>query len=322
MFFHILPLILALALISGYQPVANTIFPFGLPTSPDTSLSEPSVSPAGTPVSSNTDSEVYEDSIPALFSFPASYDFSQPVPRCPSVDNSYFSDAAFVGDSRTEGFWLYSKVKEGKLISYTGLTVFGASKSNVINIDGKKGTVLDALSVGSYSKIYLAFGINELGYRSTETFYRTYCQLIDSIRAVQPNALIYIQTIIPVNHERAAATGHARYVNCDRIREFNEVIRRVANDKRIPLLDIYNAFAVDGQLPADASRDGVHLVPEYCEKQLDFYRCHAIPTDSFVNLMPSTQSTEPVSPAPAPVTENPTEPEPSTTQTNPEVTAL
>ena len=33
-----------------------------------------------------------------------SYNFSQPVPEREGVDNSYFDDAAFVGDSRTDGF--------------------------------------------------------------------------------------------------------------------------------------------------------------------------------------------------------------------------
>ena len=36
----------------------------------------------------------------------SSYDFSQPAPESPAVDNTYFEDAAFVGDSRTDGFLL------------------------------------------------------------------------------------------------------------------------------------------------------------------------------------------------------------------------
>lgn len=282
----ILSAIIALALAGAFAPLA-TLLPSILPTSPDVSVSAPSASPSDTPGSASTDSDSYESSVPAMFFSPLSYDFSQPVPECPLVDNSYFADAAFVGDSRTEGFWLYSKVNQGKLISFTGLTVFGAIRANVINIDGRMGTVLEALSAGNYSKIYLAFGINELGYGDTESFYRAYCQLIDSIRDVHPDALIYVQTLIPVNNERAAATGHKRYVNCDRVREFNEIIRRVANDKRVPLLDVYSAFAVDGQLPEEASRDGVHLLPEYCEKQLDFYRRHAIPTGAFAGVAPA-----------------------------------
>ena len=31
------------------------------------------------------------------------YDFTQPAPETEAVDNSYFEDAAFVGDSRTDG---------------------------------------------------------------------------------------------------------------------------------------------------------------------------------------------------------------------------
>lgn len=300
MLIHILSLFLAFILAGEVAPFAAQS-PSAQPISPDVSQSEPSDAPMDTPVSSNTDDIPYEESVPALFSYFTSYDFSKPVPECSEVDNSYFADAAFVGDSRTEGFYLYSKVKQGKLISYTGLTVFGAVGAKVINVNGTKCTVPEALATGSYSKVYLSFGVNELGYRDTESFYRTYCQLIDSIRATQPNAIIYVQTLIPVNDQRAAATGHGRYVNCQRIQEFNEVIARVANDKRVPLLDLFSAFVVDGQLPLEASRDGVHLVPEYCEKQLDFYRRHAIPTEAFADIASTASSAvQTTTPVPSP----------------------
>ena len=42
------------------------------------------------------------------------YDFSQPCPESPAVDNSYFEDAAFIGDSRTDGFLLYSGIGCGR----------------------------------------------------------------------------------------------------------------------------------------------------------------------------------------------------------------
>ncbi len=219
----------------------------------------------------------FEPDVPAVhipeLQLPSTYDFAAPVAESPAVDVDYFSDAAFVGDSRTEGLWLYSGVKRGKLLSATGLTVFSVD-SKIMT--GGSQTVLDALCSGSFGKIYLAFGLNELGYIDTDSFVQTYCQLIDTIRAQHPNAIIYIQNLIPVNDQKARASGHKGHVNCDRIRLYNEMIAQIALEKELPLLDLYSAFAVDGQLPAEASRDGVHPLPAYYKKQLDFLMTHTV----------------------------------------------
>ena len=52
------------------------------------------------------------------------YDFSQPAPESEPVDNSYFDDAAFVGDSRTDGFMIYSGIGTGTNLTSNGLSIF------------------------------------------------------------------------------------------------------------------------------------------------------------------------------------------------------
>jgi len=223
---------------------------------------------------------------------PAPYDFAQPAPEGEAVDKSYFADAAFVGDSRTEGFWLYSGVKQGKLLCATGLTVFSVD-SKIMT--GGSQTVLDALCSGSFDKIYLGFGLNELGYIDRDSFVETYRQLIGTIRRTHPNAIIYIQNLIPVNDGKARASGHKGHVNCDRIRLYNELIAQIAREEELPLLDLYSAFAVDGQLPAEASRDGVHPLPAYYKKQLDYLLTHTVAREQ-----PADPPVEPSADAPAP----------------------
>lgn len=237
-----------------------------------------------------SDDSIYEPDVPAVHiqepQFPSTYDFAVPVAERPAVDVDYFADAAFVGDSRTEGFWLYSGVKQGKLLSATGLTVFSVDKKIAF---GTSQTVLQALTGGSFGKIYLAFGLNELGYIDTDSFVQTYCQLIDTIREQYPNAIIYIQNLIPVNDQKARASGFKGHVNCNRIRLYNEMIAQIALEKELPLLDLYSAFAVDGQLPAEASRDGVHPLPAYYKKQLDFLLTHTVPLDGSSAEKPAVQ---------------------------------
>lgn len=206
------------------------------------------------------------------------YDFSQPVPERDPVGMEYFSDAAFIGDSRSEGFYLYG-VKRGKNISSSGLSVFTFAQKRVFTVGGKSCTGLDVLAAKNYGKVYLGFGVNELGYVNTEKFYQMYCKTIDAVRACQPHAVVYAQTIAPVNEARVAATGGKKHLNNERVRMYNELIRKAAQEKCVPLLDLYAALETDGSLPADASRDGIHINREYCQKQLDYLMCHTVDFD-------------------------------------------
>lgn len=215
------------------------------------------------------------------------YDFSVPVAESDAVDHDYFSDAAFVGDSRMEGFYLYSGVKRGKKIATSGMSVFNIDEKNVFKVNGAYCTALDMLEARQYGKVYLGLGATELGYINTEKVYDTYCRTVDAIRTRQPNAVIYLLNIIPVNEGQVAASGGAGHLNNDRVRFYNELIAKVAAEKQVALLDQYSAFAVDGALPKQGTRDGVHLTRDYYEKQLEYLKTHTV---SFDTLYPSTQS--------------------------------
>ncbi len=76
------------------------------------------------------------------------YDFSQPCPESPAVDNSYFEDAAFIGDSRTDGFLLYSGIGCGENLTSNGLSIFKLAEKKALTIDGQKYTLLEALRAG------------------------------------------------------------------------------------------------------------------------------------------------------------------------------
>ncbi len=207
------------------------------------------------------------------------YDFSLPVPQSEPVGTEYFADAAFVGDSRTDGFCLFSGVGGGDNLTATGLSAFSLSTKQAIKTEDGTLTVLEALERKTYGKIYLSLGVNELGYNSNDAFYTAYCAAIDAIRARQPDAILYVQTLIPLNEGRIRATGGASYLNNSKLCVYNDIIRRVAREKQVPLLDLYSVFAVDGQLPEDFSRDGVHLTAAHYSIQLDYFKTHTVSRD-------------------------------------------
>lgn len=211
----------------------------------------------------------------------AAYDFSSPVPESDPVDNSYFQDAAFIGDSRTDGFLIYSGIGCGENLTSNGLSIFKLEEKKAITIDGQSYTILEALGRKQYGKVYLSLGINELGYFDDEGFYEAYCRAIDAIRACQPNAVIYIQGLIPLNESVIAATGGASYLTNEHLLVYNDLMKKAAQEKQVAFLDLNPAFAgADGQLPEDASRDGVHLTKAYCEQWLDYLKTHTVDYDT------------------------------------------
>ena len=209
------------------------------------------------------------------------YDFSQPVPESEAVDNSYFDDAAFVGDSRTDGFMIYSGIGTGTNLTSNGLSIFKLEEKKALTIDGVEYTLLEALALEQYGKVYLSLGVNELGYFDDQGFYDNYCKAIDEIRKLQPDAVIYIQGLIPLNEEQIAATTGRTYLTNDHLRVYNDLMKQAAQEKQVVYLDLYSVFVDEnGALPAEGSHDGVHLSKEYCQRWLEYLKTHTVDFDT------------------------------------------
>lgn len=214
----------------------------------------------------------------------AVYDFSKPCPESEAVDNSYFEDAAFIGDSRTHGFLLYSGIGCGENLTSNGLSIFKLGTKKALTVDGQQYTLLEALALKEYGKVYLSLGVNELGYYNDDGFYKAYCDAIDAIRACQPNAVIYIQGLIPINEDKIAKTGGASYLTNEHLLVYNDLMKKAAQEKQVVFLDLNPEFTgPDGQLPADASKDGVHLRSDYCKAWLEYLKIHTV---SYETLYP------------------------------------
>lgn len=190
-------------------------------------------------------------------------DWSQPVPESEAVDQEeWFADAVFIGDSRTDGLKLYSGVTaKATFLDYTGLTVYNVADGKKVIRSGKdKLSVLDALALESYGKVYISLGVNELGYYDPQGFAETYGQVIDAVRECQPQASIYIQSILPVNPAKCKASETPYYVTNEGIASYNQVLPALCEEKKVRLLGVPEGLVdEDGESPAELSADGVHF---------------------------------------------------------------
>jgi len=202
------------------------------------------------------------------------YDYSKPVPASDCADLAYFDDAVFIGDSRTEGLFLNTGLSSATSLAHMGLTVDTVFTRPLFAVNGEKLSAIDAMKKTEFSKVYIMLGINETGWAYSSIFIQKYGEIIDAIREIDPDALIYVQAIMPVSQK--VSSTHS-YVKNPKIAEYNQLLLQLAEKKQVYYIDTASAVAgEDGSLPDDAAPDGIHLVRSYCQRWLDCLVTHTV----------------------------------------------
>ena len=203
--------------------------------------------------------------------------WSGPVPEGPAVEDSYFDDTVFLGDSRTEGFHLYSGLEEGQYLYAVGATVESVFTKATQETEGGKVPILDALAELECGKVYIMLGVNELGWPRSEVFQEQYGKVIDRVREEHPEAEVVIQSLLPVSAKQEAKGS---YVNNRRIAEFNALLEDLAAEKDCPYLNVAEAVTgEDGCLRPELTTDGVHLNTRGCQAWLEYLKNHPLQGD-------------------------------------------
>ncbi len=226
---------------------------------PDTIEKEPAVSEA-LPTVSNPDSSAI-------------------VPRQPTpVDDSYFSDAVFIGDSRMEGFRNSSGITTGTFLTSVGMSLSSMTNSAIISTSSGNVTVPAALSGGKYGKIYVMLGANDLGTYDWEEFEEGFAAVLERFHEIQPDAIIYVCSCIYVEEDKVTTGDYVNNANADIL---NAILLQVCEDEGFYYLDLNEVLSNgSGALIEGASADGVHLNQEYCEAMLNYMKTHYIPDDN------------------------------------------
>ena len=180
------------------------------------------------------------------------------------VDESYFDDAVFIGDSFTDGFRSYAGLPNAHYLCHNGLTVWSA----VEKADFPGGeTLAQALSGKRYGKVYILLGINELGTGSATSWAKQYKVLVDEVRRLQPDAIIFLQAIFHTTKEKSDST----YFKNSVIDSRNGELKKLADGENIFFIDSNPVFDNgSGALRADYSGDGVHVKAAYYSLWRDY----------------------------------------------------
>lgn len=196
-------------------------------------------------------------------------DIKKLVTASKEAQEEYYKDAVFIGDSRTQGLQINAGLTSPDFFAGRGLNVKNARTEKVVkNAAGKAVTVVDALKDKQYKKVYICFGINELGWPYTNIFADEYQKTIDAIKKIQPNAEVVVQGILPVTEKKSKSD---KIFNMKNVKKFNKVIKKMAEDNGETYVDNSPAVANDkGYLPSDVTPDGIHMNREYCKRILAY----------------------------------------------------
>ena len=175
-----------------------------------------------------------------------------------------FSKALFIGNSITKGFSKWGDMKEATFYAVEGLNVNSFFNTDKFRWKNKQTTPEAALAEGDFDKVFIMFGINELGWRNKEAFINRYEAVIESVKEKQPNAKIYVQSIIYVTAKKSKSD---KFLKNKKIEEANNKLKKMSKKSRVEYIDINKGLCGNKKyLPKEAATDGIHLNPMYCKK--------------------------------------------------------
>ncbi len=214
-----------------------------------------------------TDSRYYSDA--GKVALTTAYDYAL-------ENESYFNDAAFLGDSRTLGISDYAGLDGADFFCDNGMTIYKLLEDAGVTYQktGEKVDLKEILQEKHYGKIYIMLGMNELGYGDTRMYLRQYLKVLGQIREWQPQAVIYIMANLHVSREKNNMESEFNNIN---INDKNVASARLANGRDIFYLDCNPLFTDgEGYLLEDLTFDGVHLYAQHYEKWRDFLFEHGV----------------------------------------------
>ncbi len=189
-----------------------------------------------------------------------------------AVDDSYFSDAVFIGDSRMEGFRNTSGLTTGTFLTAVGMSIDQFERTTVNTATDGTVTIYQALSGIQYGKIYIMLGTNDLGYNPWELFKPSVESILQKIHQLQPNAVIYFCSVIYVEEAKVETS----YVNNSNVDLVNGYLLEACQDLDYVHYINFNDVLDNGYgaLIDGASADGIHLEANYTKMMLEYLRTH------------------------------------------------
>ena len=215
------------------------------------------------------DSRYYSDPGRVALDTPADY---------VSVDDDYYDDACFIGDSRMVGIYDYSGWDKADFYCDNGYCVYNykGGKTVLCQNNGKKYTLEEAMDRKQYGKIYIMIGTNDCGYGNTEDFKNNYSDMLDMLKEKQPGAIIFTVANLRVSQKAEKEDKTGVYNNID-INDKNVAISELADGETVFYIDCNIPFVDEnGYLIEENTFDGFHVYAKQYVEMSELFKAHGI----------------------------------------------
>lgn len=180
------------------------------------------------------------------------------------INQTFYDNSAFVGNSFAEGMIIYELLDNCDYFSKVGLNV--NSVMSEATATGSVPIIEELNSEKKYSKIFLVFGENEVGWIG-DAFFEQYRTIISKVKEYQPQSKIYILAITPISQK--VSEQNVDGLNIENIKTYNEKLKSLASETGTEFSDVFTPLVqTDGYLSPDAATDGVHFGEDYYIKIL------------------------------------------------------
>ena len=158
------------------------------------------------------------------------------------------ADVVFYGDSITRGGDFQSYLDEASVVN---LGIIGDTLEDMLGRTSMISSV-------SPEKIFIMGGINSLDDEDVESALEEYEALLDQIIEENPDAEVYVESLLPVGEENTVNS-----VDNSEVIEFNEGLQELAESKGLVYIDLYSLYVdEDGFLDSEKTEDGLHLTSD------------------------------------------------------------
>lgn len=180
---------------------------------------------------------------------------TEPEPTYAAVEESWFNDVLFIGDSRTVGLRDYARLGEADYFCATSMSVFTVLKWTSSDTAFTDKTLAEVLTENTYGKVYIHLGLNEAG-EDPDLIMQKYQELVALVQEKQPNAVIILQAIMSITRAKASDP----YFALEKVQNLNTRIQELAQGDQFRFEDV-NTWIADeeGYMREEMTFDGCHL---------------------------------------------------------------
>lgn len=178
-------------------------------------------------------------------------------PMYTPVDESWFDDALFIGESRTVGLQAMARLGKADYFCAGSMSVYSIVDVWLSDLNFPSQNLKSLLQSKTYGKIYIHLGLNEL-VGGADFVMEGYQELIDLIREYQPDAVIVIQSCMSISKGKASSPNFP----IEELHKLNEMLRELAlSDPEVFRFCDTNVYAAgeDGYIRPEITCDGCHL---------------------------------------------------------------